>query len=112
MADLPREIHAIPRPGGRETETRVGVVGPKAVASAASALGGFASDVGRHEGGEGRGDTEATALESTTRAIKIRPERFRFENVGAVCALVRFSCFMRALASSTRTPEVIDTRIL
>jgi hypothetical protein len=92
VADLPRKVRALP-------ETRLGEVGPKAVASAASGMSGFTSNVRKDEGGEGRDAAKATAIKNAARAIKTHPERFRFENAGAVCALACFSRFMRVLAS-------------
>jgi hypothetical protein len=101
MANSPPEIQTIPCGEAAGPRSGLGIVGPKAAASAASAasvVGGPASTLLGGRRGHGRKTATAVAAE-VVRAIRIHIERLNVECFGAVCALVGSLFLIRALAA-------------
>src|SRR5580698_9918825 len=88
------------------------MVGPKAAASAVSAMGWPASTLLAGERGHGRNTATATAAKIEVRASKTHAERLSFERVGADCFLICFFLFIACARPAHKYAGRIDTRIL
>jgi hypothetical protein len=89
MENSPPGIHTIPWGDGAGGGVAMGMVGPKAAASAASVIGSSASPLGRPKRGHGRKTPIAISAGAIASTIKIHNKRLGVEHVCAVLSEFR-----------------------